>query len=474
LASAKRAAFQPQDKGEIMQRSLIVAAVAVAALPALVRAEPAADNPLHEAVGAPDNLKLSGTFRIRMEGVDNQFRPAPAAKRDGFLSLRTTLFAEYDAHPIRIGAELFDSRGYLEKNNSTVGTSEINALELGQAYVAVDLGLRQGNTASITAGRFTMDLGSRRLVARNAFRNTINAFTGVRFDWRNANRDSMHFFWTMPHLRLPDAAADIRDNKVRWDRESTDLQFFGGAITKAGVFGGTMELYAYGLTERDSPRFQTRNRRLLTPGIRFARGARPDRFDYDFEGIYQTGHERATTAITDLTDLPVSAYFIHAEVGRTFAGGWSPRVALQYDRASGDGPSSGFNRFDTLFGARRGEYGPTSLYGAVQRSNLSSPGVRLEVTPGKRWDAFVAYRALWLENATDSFAATGVRDRTGNSGRFAGHQVEARARYWLVPRLARLEGGVAYLVKGSFLKDAPNAPFDGDTRYGYLDLTFSF
>jgi hypothetical protein len=96
------------------------------------------------------------------------------------------------------------------------------------------------------------------------------------------------------------------------------------------------------------------------------------------------------------------------------------------------------------------------------------------VTPDKRWDGFIAYRALWLENATDSFAATNVRDQTGRSGTFAGHQVEARARYWLIPKVARLDGGIAYLIKGSFLKNAPNAPKDGDTRYGYLDLTFTF
>lgn len=458
-----------------MRRSLVIAAALAGLLPmpALAQGKPAPENPLHEAIGAPDNLKLSGTFRIRLEGIDNQFRPAPAAKSDGFLSLRTTLFAEYDAHPVKIGAELFDSRGYLEKKNSSVGTSEINALELGQAYLGVDLALGKGNTASVTAGRFTMDVGSRRLVARNQFRNTINAFTGVRLDWQDAAKDSLRLFWTMPQYRLPDQTEQIQDNAVEWDRESTDLQFFGGSYTKAGVFGGTMELYAYGLTERDSPKLQTRNRRLLTPGVRFARGAKPGTLDYDFEAIYQTGHARATTAVTDRTDLAVSAYFIHAEVGRSFAGAWSPRVALQYDRASGDGPSSSYNRFDTLFGARRGEYGPTSLFGALQRANLSSPGVRLEVTPNKRWDGFIGYRALWLEDATDSFAATNVRDRTGGSGKFAGHQVEARARYWVVPKVARLDGGIAFLLKGSFLKNAPNAP-DGDTRYGYLDLTFTF
>ncbi len=457
--------------------SILGAALAVMSpLPALAQSAPAPENPLHELVGAPDNLKLSGSVRVRLEGIDDQFRPAPTAQSDAFLSLRTTLFAEYDANPIRIGAELFDSRGYFEKTSSSVGTTEINALELGQAYVGVDLGAvtGKGTSTSLTAGRFTMDIGSRRLVARNQFRNTINAFTGVRLDWRDAARDSLRVFWTMPHYRLPDQRDQIQDNAVAWDRESPDLQFFGASFTKTGVFGGTMELYGYGLTERDSPRLQTRNRHLFTPGVRFARGAKPGRFDYDFEGIYQTGHARATTAASDVTNLHVSAYFVHAEIGRTFSGGWSPRVALQYDRASGDGPSNSYNHFDTLFGARRGEYGPTSLYGAVQRANLSSPGVRFEVTPNKRWDAFVGYRALWLENATDSFANTGVRDKTGGSGTFAGHQIEARARYWVVPKVARLDTGFAFLIKRRFLQDAPNAPADGDTRYGYIDLTFSF
>jgi hypothetical protein len=460
-------------------RVSIITTAALACLlsaPALAQSAPDTDNPLHEAIGAPDNLKLSGTFRIRMEGIDNQFRPVPAAENDAFLSMRTTLFAEYDASPIKIGAELFDSRGYLEKKNSTVGTTEINALELGQAYIGVELGaaLGAGTKSSITAGRFTMDIGSRRLVARNQFRNTINSFTGVRFDWQDAAKNTVRLFWTMPQSRLPNTTAEIQDNKVEWDRESTDLQFFGGSFTKAGVFGGTLEVYGYGLTERDSPELQTKNRHLFTPGIRLARRPKPGTFDYEFEGIYQTGHERATTAVTDRTPLDVSAYFVHAEVGHTFTGAWSPRVALQYDRASGDGPGGTYTRFDTLFGARRGEYGPTSLYGAVQRANLSSPGVRLEVTPSKRLDAFVAYRALWLLDATDSFASTSVRDKTGQSGKFAGHQLEARVRYWLVPKVARLEAGAAYLFKGSFLKDAPNAPDDGDTRYGYVDLTFAF
>jgi hypothetical protein len=53
-------------------------------------------------------------------------------------------------------------------------------------------------------------------------------------------------------------------------------------------------------------------------------------------------------------------------------------------------------------------------------------------------------------------------------------QNEARARLSLVPELQRLEVGGAYLAKGRFLEDAPNAPATGDTRYVHMDLAASF
>jgi len=426
---------------------------------------------LYELLGSPDGWKINGTLRIRDEAIAGQFRPGPAPQSDHFLSSRTTLFAEYDAASWRVGAEVFDSRGYFQRPNSSVSTTEVNALELGQAYVSFDVG---GPESTVTAGRFTMDDGSRRLIARNQFRNTINAFTGVRFDLRGEN-GAGRLFWTMPQVREPDDPQSIRDNDIRWDRESFDFQFLGGSYTWSQVLGGALEVYGYGLIERDAPRAPTRNRRLFTSGARLFRAPKAAGFDYDIEGIYQTGQERGSTKPTDLTDLDVSASFAHLEAGRTFVAPWSPRVALQYDQGSGDkGKAGRFTRFDTLFGARRGEYGPSSLWGAVQRANLRSPTIRLEVTPNSRWDAFVAYRALWLDSPTDSFASTGVRDAAGRSGRYAGRQIEGRVRYWLIPKAVRLEGGAAWLDKGRFLATAPNAPKDGDSRYGYVDLTFTF
>ncbi len=251
---------------------------------------------LYDALGRPDNLTVRGMFRARGEGLANQFRPAPFARDDYMASFFTDIFAEYNLGTVKIGAELFDSRGYGEPRNSAVSTNEVNALELGQAYLNVDLSdaVQDGSRSSLTAGRFTKDIGSRRLVARNVMRNTINSFTGLSYDWKGANKDQMTLLWTMPQTRLPDDTRGIRNNTIEFDSESPDLQLFGGSYTFAKVLGGTFEVYGYGLYEQDTGTtgagsVQTRNRRLFTPGARLARAKKARAVGLRFRGDLPDG-----------------------------------------------------------------------------------------------------------------------------------------------------------------------------------------
>jgi hypothetical protein len=448
-----------------------LAASALAPAPAVAQDQ----GPLHEAIGAPDNLTLSASFRVRYEALSGQFRPG-LDEDDDLVTFRTILFAEYDAGPVRIGGELIDARAYAGDAGGAVGTGEVNAFELVQAYVGADLGeaFGTGTESSFEAGRFVLDLGSRRLVGRNNFRNTTNAFTGMRFDWQGAGDEALTLFYTLPQSRLPSDKASILGNDVEWDRESFDLTFWGGILSLPGVAaGGTLELYTFVLDEDDGATRPTRNRELITPGFRFFRNPGAGRWDYEIEAAGQFGSIRAGTA-ADAARQDVSAWTFHAEAGHQLAGAWSPRLALELDGASGDGPGDGFGRFDSLYGPRRPDWGPTGIYGPLGRSNILSPGLRLEIKPDSRWDGFVFYRALWLEEESDSFAFTGVRDPAGANGSFAGHQVEARARYWILPRILRLEVGGAVLFNGGFLENAPNASGNGDTAYGYADITFTF
>lgn len=468
----------PPIPARLTRAACFLAALAPATWAAAARAvETPPNGPLYNLLGAPPDWSVSGTVRIRGEGIDNNFRPAPVDSSTGMLSTRTTLFAEYHPGPFRAGLELFDSRAYFEGPRSSVSTSEVNTFELGQAYI----GWRDKTTfilpgtTDITAGRFTMDDGGRRLLARNQFRNTINSFTGLRAEWTDAAKDRLLLFWTMPQTRLPNDPEKIRENAADYDLETPDYQFFGGSITKSGILGGTAQIYSYWLQESDTPDLATRNRHLVTPGARLFRAPKPGHLDWDFDGAVQTGHQRATNSPADRRDLATDAYFFHLESGYTFKTPWEPRVFLQYDQASGNGRDRNrFDRFDTLFGARSFDFGPTSLYGALQRTNVRTFAARVLVNPTKRLDVQAAVRPIWLDSATDALATTSVRDRNGRSGTFAGTQLEWRARYWLKPKTIRLDGGMAFLIKDRFLTEAPNAPPADDTTYAWLDVIFAF
>lgn len=422
--------------------------------------------------GLPARLALSGHQRIRYEALDGQFRSAYAG-RDQLLALRTALKATVALDGLALTAEIMDSRQALADDGTPLGTSMVNTLEMLQAHLSVDLGLR----GCLLAGRHTMDLGSRRLVARNRYRNTINNFTGLNGTWTGSAGQTVRAFFVLPVDRLPSERARLRDNEVQIDREDWDVRFWGVHAARPGVLADAAgELYLFGLHESDTPARPTRNRRLLTFGGRLDRKHAPACCDFELEAALQFGESRASLSDADVTDLDHAAHFLHLAGGYTFDRAWAPRVVLQFDLASGDTDPSDAenNRFDTLYGARRFEYGPTGIYGVFARANIVSPGWRVIVKPRRALNVMLAHRFYWLDSARDAWTTAGVRDASGDAGRFVGHQAEIRVRWEAMPGNLRLEGGVARLFAGGFLDDAPNANGEGDATYAYLQSILTF
>ncbi|MDV3455823.1 alginate export family protein [Sphingomonas sp. HF-S4] len=422
-----------------------------------------------------EGLSVTGSMRLRYEAIDGQAR-AGFNESDELVNLRTAILAEYRTRTVRLGVELYDSRVWGDRAETPVTTNEVNALEPIQAYVAGDIdgAFGKGTKLTLTAGRMTLNLGARRLVAADDYRNTTNGYTGIRAEIAAQHGWKATLIYTLPQVRLPDDDAGIRDAQVRLDRQSFDLVLWGGQVSKARAFGsGTAELTWFHLGERDGPGNATRDRSLDTFGGRIMAEPRADGFDYEVEAFYQTGHASTSLAPTAPRQA-VSASFVHADAGYSFRGPWKPRLSVEFDRASGDRLGGRYGRFDTLFGMRRADLAPAGLYNAVGRANLMTIGLRVEATPSRRLDWFAAYRPMWLAADRDGFSTTGVRDMSGRSGDFAGNQLEARLRYWLMPARLRFEFDGALLAKGRFLREAPNAPAGRWTRYGSFNLTASF
>lgn len=423
---------------------------------------------------APEGFSISGTTRFRIEAIDGQARTG-FNESDRLVSLRTTLLGEYREGPVRIAAELWDSRVYGGNAGSPISSNEVNAMELVQAFAEVRAKGLFGSesTASLQAGRFLLNLGSRRLVAADDYRNTTNGYTGVRTDlgWRGGWRATL--IYTLPQQRRPDEPVRVRRNAVALDREGFDLVLWGGLLSKVRAIGPvTPELSFFHLGERDRPGRPTRDRSLDTIALRLMTDPAPGRVDVELEGAFQTG-QISTSLSAAAPRQQVRAWFLHADAGITLAAGWKPRVAIEYDHASGDGPGGTYGRFDTLFGMRRAELAPSGIYAAFGRTNFISPGLRVEAAPDARTDVMMTLRPLWLAAREDSFSTTGVRDPSGRSGSYAGTQIDARLRHRLAKGL-RLEVDTLLLAKGRFLREAPNAPPGRWTRYVSLNATAAF
>lgn len=422
---------------------------------------------------AADELEVTGSVRARYEALSGQSR-AGFKEDDQFLTERTIVDAQYAAGHWRVFGELTDSRAWLADRTSALSTNEVNALEPTQLYVAWAQSGVFGNDSAFAAqaGRFAVNLGSRRLIASDDYRNTGNSNLGLRFDAKALGWTGTALY-LLPTARLPEDIDSLLDNDVRFDRESAKAVLWGGQLASPGrVVGGSVELLFLKFRERDAPTRPTRDRDLDTWNLRWFRDAAPSRWDYEFETAFQHGRARTGTSATAPL-RPVDASFVHGRVGYSWSGAGKPRVALEYDWVSGDTGPDHIHRYDTLFGGRRFELAPSGLYNQVGRANLSAPGLRYESTPSTRLDLMATWKLLYLASRTDAFSTTGVRDARGLSGRFAGHQFDLRARYWLVPRKLRFELDTLWLEKARFLETAPNAR-PGDTRFYSLNLTWAF
>jgi hypothetical protein len=446
-------------------------------------AKPKADEPkpwrLNEFLGSPSWLRVSGEQRTRYETLDNQFRFRNATANppvQGFgnseddLALRTSFLIEAKGETVSGTFEFLDARQYGIEANSFADTTMVNTADILQVYADLQLGSLGDGKHRLRVGREAIDLGNRRLIARNAYRNTINSFTGASWIWADST-DSLRVFWGLPVDRRPNAFEKIRDNEWELDDQDTDLQFWTVFYDHKFSDRTNLELYVFGLEENGS---LTRSRELYTPGLRVNRTRKKGDFQYEMELALQIG-ESKTAATAASPKLDHLAGFGMIAGGYMFDMDWTPGVIASWSYASGDqDPNDRDNeRFDTLFGARRFEYGPTGIWGAVARANLNSPELRLTLQPSKTVDFMIAARGVYLASERDAWTAAGLRDRTGTSGTHVAQQYEARIRWDAVPKSINLEVGAVYLAEGSF-QDRASRDQGRDSTYGYVQATWTF
>lgn len=424
---------------------------------------------LADALGLPDGVSLELDHRSRVEALANDFRAGGGDDVAGFL--RTRLRLGFDRDIAGVFIEGMDARRVDRTGEGRVTTAHVNALDLLQAGVRLGDGSAAGTTWEVRVGRLTVDVGTRKLLARNGYRNTINGFTGVDAHVTD-ERGHARMGVVVPVQRRPDDADGLASNAVVADRAlwGRPLGFVEGVLE--GLPGDvSLHGLAVGVYEVDTERAPSRDRRLFTPSLRVLREPQPGRLDVEVELIGQVGRSSPSADPTAASQAHLACYAM-AAAGWTVGGDEGRlHLAAAFDFATGDrDPDDDVQqRFDTLYGARRFAYGPTGIYGAIARANLVSPEIRVQASRG-RVSGLLAGRHVALASSRDAWTTASLQDPTGASGTAVGQQLEGRVRWEVAPENVRLEVGAVRLWRDRFARTAPGAPEGADPFYGYAQV----
>lgn len=411
-------------------------------------------------------IDVAGEFRVRYEGKTNPSRRGEFGSANQ-AALRTRIRLGVSGKVFRFLIEGQDSRAEFVDSGERFSTSTESTNDLLQLFGSAtfrNIG-SSGLRMDFHVGRLTMDLGRRRLVARNRFRNTTNAFDGVHGHLARGKQWQLRAFLVQPVARELEGVSDLFG--------ADDTLFWGVYYKNRQIPWLRINVYYFGLNDR--PPNVTRLRQFSTYGLRLSKRPHREAFDYEVETAWQVGTAGTTTGKKDHF-----AHMHHVEIGYTFKVRATPRLVIQYDYASGTrNPGGSQNgRFDSLFGGRNWELMPTGIYGPFFRSNISSPGARIFVHPVRRIPVtlMLKYRAWWLAQSRDAWVGSGLQDTTGGSGNFLGQDIEVKAR-WKFSRNLKISVGYDHFFKGSYVENLAKVtgnPSATDTDYFYVQTEIKF
>ncbi len=413
----------------------------------------------------PKWINVDLEFRHRFEYQDNLDFNDSVDDTMGFNLYRTRLnIALLPVEHFKLFTQFQDAR--IANSDFENKTSYENYMDVRQFYVeASKLGsLPEAHLSNvgIRGGRQELSYGAQRLLGGFNWSNIAQTFDAgklmLAFDDYKLNADI--FGGTKTPANSPREADDFYDG-------STNDTTGGYYATYKGIENVTLENYLISRKTNKNVSFGPSGSRELdeyTFGGR-AVGKVPDhRLDYEVELAKQWG---------DFDHFDIDALMAVVIVGHTFDYAWSPRLAFEFDYASGDNDSSDEKRrtFDNLY--------PTNhlFYGYMDRAslqNLNDYSFQLSANPTKKLKLETNLHLIYLDTAKDSLynAGRGVTRTATGAGvdTHVGNELDLLAKYKACDYVDFL-AGYSHLFAGDYLRDS-GADDDGD--FAYVQTTFSF
>ena len=365
---------------------------------------------------------------------------------DQFHLNRIRLWAGIGTTPwLRFYAQAQDARapGF---SDASARDSVVHHLDLRQLYA--DFGRAQG-TWGFRLGRQELAFGDERLVGADTYWDALGqSFEAARLTFRS------------PGLRL-DAFGSfaVVPTRERLARPTTANHLYGLYASLDRAHGGSV-IEPYLLVKRNRRGIESD---LITYGLRAA-GGLPARLDYNLEMALQGGYEALES---------IRAWAAHWEIGiRPFPADFAPRLAAEYNFASGDShPGDGrHTTFDDLYPAGFNKFGMADPFAWRNTRNVSGS---VDWGLGKRWKLGAGYRALWLASIQDGLYTKGDDCLTRNPNA-SGHHVGDQASLmlaWDISNSWQVHLGYSRFFPGSYLIDSS---FRGRYSTPFFMLSYKF
>ena len=394
------------------------------------------------------NFDFGGEYRMRFHNESNH-RPSPTLANglgltgtdDNFLLYRTRLWMDATVNE-RVGVyvEILDAESNHE--NFTPRGNEVDRLNLHQGYADIAI----TDQLQVKLGRRSLDIGSTRFAGMGEWANTRRAFDGLQATLAGEHFDYDAYYLHTLSMRTHD-----------YNKTNTDTRLYG-INAHRHVDEGTIRDYYWLTLELDRV-----DARYDTLGTQW-KGAR-DEFLYEFEGAVQLGRN------PDQTDH--LAGFTVVGLGKDLQGQLPGELWVYYEWASGsDTPGNGFHHY---FPRAHRHLGYMDLFG---RRNLNDLNVRWNYQPTESLEMRVHYHYFSLANSADvpyntnmtAFAGLGA-NTSGSSD--LGHEIDLLATYTFSDRL-KFQFGYPHFFAGRYYDTTAGAPYAGDARFFYTQMSLKF
>jgi len=399
---------------------------------------------------------IGGEVRERYELLDEpNFGTGPEDKSGYFLQ-RYLLSSDFHfGSRVRAFAEL--QTGLENGRNGGPRPTDLDRLDLHQAFLDWKIFASKRNSVSIRFGRQELGFGSGRLISPAEGLNTRRSLDGTRLTIKIGS-----IVWNATSLRLvksqPGVFDDVPDHtQTEW---GTGMTAPHPAWKKANV-----SLYYFGL-DRKSSIYQKGVGREIRQTIGSRSFKTAARWDFNYEAIVQWG---------SFAGKPIRAWALSEDTGYTFRQTFlSPRVGVRADIATGDRGTSNraLGSFNPLFPAAPVYSGPSGLLGPTNMIEVT-PSMRLQL---RKASLTLESSSFWRQSLQDGIysplvaAAPPVRRGNTSQARYVTTAPSLTIGYQ-IDRHVFVSTIYTHFFAGDFLKQSPPGQ---DVNYMASWITYRF